>query len=53
MQIAAVALRLNLNVLDYGILVVYFALVIVIGILARRAIVTSEDFLLAGRSLPA
>ena len=53
MQIAAVALRLNLNLLDYGILVVYFALVIVIGVLARRAIATSEDFLLAGRSLPA
>ncbi len=53
MQTAAVALRLNLNLLDYGILVVYFALVIVIGVLARRAIATSEDFLLAGRSLPA
>jgi len=53
MQIAAVALRLNLNLVDYGILVVYFALVIVIGVLARRAIATSEDFLLAGRSLPA
>jgi solute:Na+ symporter, SSS family len=51
--LAAEPLRLNLNVLDFGILTVYFALVITIGVLARRAIATSEDFLLAGRSLPA
>src|SRR5438270_6544702 len=50
---AGPTLRLNLNPLDYGILFVYFALVITIGVLARRAIATSEDFLLAGRSLPA
>jgi len=47
------ALRLTLNPLDYGILIVYFTIVIAIGFLARRAIGTSEDFLLAGRSLPA
>jgi SSS family solute:Na+ symporter len=52
-MVAAIALRLNLNALDYGILVIYFALVVVIGVLARRAVATSEDFLLAGRSLPA
>jgi SSS family solute:Na+ symporter len=51
--LAAEPLRLNLNVLDFGILTVYFALVITIGVLARRALATSEDFLLAGRSLPA
>ena len=51
--LAANPLRLNLNVLDFAILIIYFALVIVIGLLARRAIATSEDFLLAGRSLPA
>jgi solute:Na+ symporter, SSS family len=51
--LAANPLRLNLNVLDFAILIVYFALVIAIGVLARRAIATSEDFLLAGRSLPA
>jgi len=51
--LAADALKLNLNALDYGILIVYFALVVAIGVLARRAIATSEDFLLAGRSLPA
>jgi SSS family solute:Na+ symporter len=46
-------LRLNINALDYGILGVYFALVITIGLLARRAIATSEDFFLSGRALPA
>ena len=46
-------LRLHINALDVGILAVYFAVVIGIGVLARRAIVTSEDFLLSGRSLPA
>ncbi len=52
-MLAADMLRLNLNALDYAILFVYFGLVIAIGVLARRAIATSEDFLLAGRSLPA
>ena len=45
--------RLDVNWFDYGILFVYFGLVIAIGVLARRAIATSEDFLLSGRSLPA
>src|SRR5438093_4241825 len=51
--LAANPLLLNLNALDFAILIIYFALVIAIGFLARRAIATSEDFLLAGRSLPA
>ncbi len=46
-------LRLDVNFFDYTILAVYFALVIAIGVMARRAIATSEDFLLSGRSLPA
>ena len=46
-------LRLDVNVFDYVILAIYFALVIGIGVLARRAVATSEDFLLSGRSLPA
>ena len=46
-------LRLDVNVFDYVILGIYFALVVTIGVLARRAIATSEDFLLSGRSLPA
>jgi SSS family solute:Na+ symporter len=45
--------RLDTNFFDYSILIIYFALVIAIGILARRAIATSEDFLLSGRSLAA
>jgi SSS family solute:Na+ symporter len=45
--------RLDVNLFDYLILAIYFALVITIGLLARRAIATSEDFLLSGRSLPA
>ena len=46
-------LRLDVNFFDYVILAIYFALVITIGVFARRAIATSEDFLLSGRSLPA
>jgi SSS family solute:Na+ symporter len=48
-----VTLHLHVNAFDYTILGIYFAVVIGIGVTARRAIVTSEDFLLAGRSLPA
>ena len=46
-------LRLDVNFFDYIILAIYFSLVIAIGVMARRAIATSEDFLLSGRSLPA
>ena len=46
-------LRLDVNAFDYVLLAIYFVLVIAIGLLARRAIATSEDFLLSGRSLPA
>ncbi len=46
-------LRLDVNFFDYTILAIYFLLVVGIGVLARRAIATSEDFLLSGRSLPA
>ena len=45
--------RLDTNLFDYSILAIYFILVIAIGVLARRAVATSEDFLLSGRSLPA
>lgn len=46
-------LRLDVNGLDYAILAVYFAVVIGIGVMARRSIATSEDFFLSGRALPA
>lgn len=44
---------LDVNGLDYTILAIYFAVVLAIGLLARRAVATSEDFFLSGRSLPA
>src|SRR3954469_24258932 len=50
---AADNLRLNLGALDYVILIVYFAIVIGIGVMARRSVATSEDFFLSGRALPA
>jgi solute:Na+ symporter, SSS family len=46
-------LRLHVNPFDYTILGIYFALVVTVGVMARRAVATSEDFLLSGRSLPA
>jgi SSS family solute:Na+ symporter len=46
-------LRLTLAPLDYVLLVIYFAIVIGIGVLARRSVATSEDFFLSGRALPA
>ncbi|MEV4638814.1 sodium:solute symporter family protein [Actinoplanes sp. NPDC049548] len=46
-------LRLDLDVFDYLILVIYFATVLGIGFAARRAISTSADFFLSGRSMPA
>ena len=49
----AVVLRLDVNFFDYTILAIYFLLVVAIGVFARRAVATSEDFLLSGRSLPA
>jgi SSS family solute:Na+ symporter len=46
-------LRIDTGVIDYVILVVYFAVVLGIGVLARRSVSTSLDFFLSGRSLPA
>ncbi|MGC4893081.1 sodium:solute symporter family protein [Micromonospora sp. DT31] len=46
-------LRLDMNVLDYLILALYFVTVLGVGFAARRAIRTSVDFFLSGRSLPA
>ncbi|MEU7864885.1 sodium:solute symporter family protein [Nonomuraea sp. NPDC049141] len=39
--------------MDYGILALYFVTVLGVGFAARRAIKTSVDFFLSGRSLPA
>ena len=44
---------IDATVVDYGILVIYFAFVLGIGLLARRHVSDSVDFFLSGRSLPA
>jgi solute:Na+ symporter, SSS family len=44
---------LDANAVDYGLLALYFAFVLGIGYLARRAVSTSLDFFLSGRALPA
>lgn len=45
--------RLDADVFDYTIIAIYFAVVLGIGVLARRQVSTSIDFFLSGRSLPA
>ncbi|GAA4466046.1 sodium:solute symporter family protein [Phytohabitans houttuyneae] len=46
-------LRIGANFIDYVLVAVYFAVVLMIGLAARRRISDSLDFFLAGRSLPA
>jgi solute:Na+ symporter, SSS family len=46
-------LTLHPSTIDYGILAVYFVVVLGIGFVARLAIKTDLDFFLSGRSLPA
>ncbi|MGJ9411294.1 sodium:solute symporter family protein [Aeromicrobium sp. CF4.19] len=45
--------RLQADAFDYTIVALYFAVVLGIGLLARRQISSSIDFFLSGRSLPA
>ncbi len=47
------SLRLGTNWVDYLLIATYFAFVLGIGIMARRAVSSSLDFFLSGRSLPA
>ncbi|MFI6477644.1 sodium:solute symporter family protein [Nonomuraea sp. NPDC050663] len=47
------AMRLDVNLLDYALIAIYFVVVLGIGFAARRAITTQDDFFLAGRGLPA
>jgi SSS family solute:Na+ symporter len=49
----AVDIRLDLGIVDTLLLFVYFAFVIGIGFALKRAVATSTDFFLSGRSLPA
>ncbi|MFI1969723.1 Na+/galactose cotransporter [Streptomyces cinnamoneus] len=53
MRCLAAGLRLPVNALDYTILALYFAVVLGIGVAARRSVRTSLDFFLSGRALPA
>src|SRR4051812_41853911 len=53
MLVAATNLRLGTTWIDYVLVAFYFVLVLGIGVLARRSVSSSLDFLLAGRSLPA
>jgi solute:Na+ symporter, SSS family len=46
-------LRLDASLVDYALVVVYFAVVLGIGLAARRRVSDSLDFFLSGRSLPA
>jgi SSS family solute:Na+ symporter len=51
--LAAPTLRLDTNWVDYTLVALYFVFVLGIGIAARRAVSSSLDFFLSGRSLPA
>ena len=50
---AETGLRLDANWVDYLLIAIYFAFVLGIGLMARRAVSSSLDFFLSGRSLPA
>jgi len=45
--------QISLGPIDYAVLAVYFAFVLGIGWVVRRRVKKSEDFFLAGRSIPA
>ena len=53
MHVLAQKQLLDANAVDYALLALYFAFVLGIGLLARRAVSTSLDFFLSGRALPA
>ena len=53
MLLADANFRLDAQAVDYVLLGFYFAIVLGIGLLARRSISSSLDFFLSGRSLPA
>ncbi|MDX6365961.1 MAG: solute:Na+ symporter, family [Nocardioidaceae bacterium] len=50
---ATTSLRLGTNWVDYLLIGLYFCFVLGIGLMARRAVSSSLDFFLSGRSLPA
>lgn len=52
-MVPAAETLIDASPVDYLILVVYFAFVLGIGLMARRSVSDSVDFFLSGRSLPA
>ncbi len=50
---AAVDVRLDTTFIDFVFVAIYFVLALGIGVVARRSVSSSLDFLLSGRSLPA
>jgi SSS family solute:Na+ symporter len=50
---ASAQLRLDTNWVDYVLVALYFVFVLGIGLYAKRAVSSSLDFFLSGRSLPA
>ncbi len=50
---ASSQLRLDANWVDYLLIAIYFGFVLGIGVMAKRAVSSSIDFFLSGRSLPA
>jgi SSS family solute:Na+ symporter len=46
-------LRLDASALDYGIIAIYFLVVLGIGAIARLSVKTDVDFFLSGRALSA
>jgi solute:Na+ symporter, SSS family len=50
---SASTLRIDAHLVDYLLVAVYFVVVLGIGLIARRSVSSSLDFLLSGRSLPA
>jgi len=44
---------LKINFIDYLIIIIYFIFVLGIGYFLRKAMITSNDFLLSGRKIPA
>jgi SSS family solute:Na+ symporter len=53
MTLAQEGLRLSLSPVDFLLMAIYFAFVLGIGFALRRAVRSSLDFFLSGRSLPA
>jgi solute:Na+ symporter, SSS family len=52
-EVSGGSLRLNLSPVDFVLMAIYFTFVIGIGFALRRAVRSSLDFFLSGRSLPA